>query len=127
MSKPSTISIDGTEYVRKDSISQPAVNAKGLPYVVIRSRDSGCHAGYLKEEHNSDPSGPRVVLVNARRLWYWDGAATLSQLSQEGVTNPKDCKFPAAIPEITVYSICEKIPASQKAQASIEGVPVWKR
>jgi hypothetical protein len=121
MSKPKTIKIDDDTYVLESEINAPAKSFDGLEYVVIRSRDSGCHAGYLKSE-----DGNTLTLVNSRRLWYWDGAASLSQLAMEGVSKPSNCKFPCAVDEITVYGVCEKILATAKAQSCIEGVQVWK-
>jgi hypothetical protein len=107
--------IDGKEYqlVNTD-------NTDKKTYVVIRSRDSGCHAGYLESEE-----GDTITLINARRLWYWEGAATLSQLAEEGVKTPEKCKFPCAVSRITVYGCCEKIAASLDCRKSIEGVPLW--
>jgi hypothetical protein len=119
--KPETIKIDEVEYVRKDAQNAPSKPLDGKEYVVIRSKDSGCHAGYLESE-----DGTTITLINSRRLWYWSGAASLSQLAMEGVSNPKDCKFPCAVDSITVYSVCEKISTTAKAQSSIEGVEVWK-
>jgi len=123
MDKLQTIKLDDVEYVRLDSIkSTPATNPEGLPYVVIRSRDSGCHAGFLKEEE-----GNNLTLVESIRLWFWSGAATLSQLAEEGVTKPEDCKFGMPVSEITVYGCCEKIQATTKARKSITGVKSWKK
>ena len=118
------IRVNGVDYIRKDSVKdkQQAVSNDGLPYVVIRSRDSGCHAGYLESE-----DGTTVVLVNSRRLYYWDGAATLSQLAEEGVKSPENCKFPQPVTRITVYSICEKIEATEECRKSIENVSIWKK
>lgn len=95
---------------------------KSPPYVIIRSRDSGCHAGYLAAE-----DGNTMTLTKSRRLWYWSGAASLSQLAMEGVKDPENCKFPQCVDSITVYGVCEKIPATESARLSIEGTPVWKR
>jgi hypothetical protein len=119
------IEVNGVQYVRKDSVKNavPPVNTDGLPYVLIRSRDSGVHAGYLKER-NSETS---VTLVDSRRLWQWYGAATLSQVAQEGVKEPDKCKFPMAVAEIEVIGICEVTPCTDIARNSIEGVKIWKR
>lgn len=116
-----TLELNGIKYVREDSVNNNAPSQKldGMPYVVIRSRDSGCHAGYLKSE-----DGDTVTLVNSRRLWSWSGAATLSQLAMEGVSE-SESKFPMEVSEITVYSICEKIQATDEARKSIAKVPVW--
>ena len=121
------VTINNVDYIRKDLVNvSPAKNTDGLDYVIIRSRDSGVHAGYAYDV-SEDSTSACVELHNSRRLYYWDGAATLSQLSQEGVKLPDNCKFTQAIPVITVYGVCEVIPASVEAQKNIEAVPVWKR
>ena len=70
--------------------------------------------------------GQTAQLRNARRLWYWNGAASLSQLAQEGVTKPRDCKFTVTVPMMTVTGVLEVIPCTDEAIKSINGVPVWK-
>ena len=71
-------------------------------------------------------NGSEAELRNARRLWYWDGAASLSQLATEGVTKPKDCKFTMTVDSCTVLGVIEIIPCTEKAVESINNVPVWK-
>lgn len=88
--------------------------------VIIRSADSGAHFGTLAERN-----GTEVELTDARRLWYWDGAATLSQLATDGTSKPKDCKFPAPVARILVLGVCEVIPATDEAAASLDAVPAW--
>lgn len=66
-------------------------------------------------------------LKDARRLWYWDGAASLSQLAVDGVCAPRNCKFTLTVPTMTVLGVIEIIPCTEKAIKSIDGVPVWKR
>ena len=90
-------------------------------YVIVRSADAGVFAGYLDEKN-----GNEVILSDARRIWRWTGAASLSQLSQEGTTNPAACKFPIKVPKITVLGVCEIICCSISAQTSIENVPIWR-
>lgn len=65
--------------------------------------------------------------MNARRLWYWEGAASLSQLATEGVKAPENCKFTVTVPSMTVLGVIELIPCSKVAVQSIDGVPEWKR
>ena len=91
-------------------------------YVLIRTNSAGVFAGYLKSKVNDE-----VVLTNARRLWYWDGAATLSQLAMEGVKAPQNCKFPVEVSEVTLLNVIEIIKVSKKAQKSIASVPIWQR
>ena len=58
-------------------------------YVIVRTYSAGVFAGTLIKKE-----GNEVEMHNARRLWYWDGAASLSQLAEEGVKKPENCKFP---------------------------------
>ena len=90
-------------------------------YHIVRSNSAGVFAGVIKSRKGSE-----AVLTNARRLWCWYGAASLSQLSVDGVSRPNDCKFPCAVPEVTLIGVIEILPLSDKAKASIDSVPVWK-
>ena len=67
-----------------------------------------------------------MTLTDARRLWFWTGAASLSQLAVEGVSKPKQCKFPVPAALVLLTQAIEIIPATQEAKASIESVPIWK-
>lgn len=71
-------------------------------------------------------TGNEANLRNARRLYYWSGAATLSQLAMEGVKHPKDCKFTVTVDRCTVMEVVEIIPCTQDAIENINSVPVWK-
>ena len=70
--------------------------------------------------------GDVAELAESRRLWYWDGAASLSQLAMEGVKHPGNCKFTVTVPAMTVLGVIEVIPCTDEAVESIKGVPVWK-
>lgn len=90
--------------------------------VIVRGDRSGVFFGTLKEKE-----GREVVLTNCRRLWYWEGAASISQLAAEGTTNPGDCKFTVSVDEIGILDAIEIIPCTENAVNSIEKVSVWKR
>jgi len=121
VSKPEVIKIDDVEYVRADAVKEPAAELDGMKYVVVRTYSAGCFAGYLKSR-----DGKEGVLRKARRLWYWDGAASLSQLAVDGVSKPENCKFPTEVDEITLTEIVEVITATEAARRSIASVKVWK-
>lgn len=120
--EPKTIKINEIEYVRKDEQREMADKLDGLTYAIIRTYSAGCFAGYVKERN-----GKEGIILNARRLWYWDGAASLSQLAMEGVSKPENCKFPCAVPELHLSEIIEVIPATEEAKKSIDSVEVWKK
>lgn len=90
--------------------------------VIVRADRAGVFYGEIKERNGSE-----VVMTNVRRLWYWDGAASLSQLAMEGTSAPRNCKFTVYVPEMTILGVIEIIPCSEKAVASIEGVESWRR
>lgn len=118
MGKPKTIMIDEVEYVRKDSMSQKAESMDGMDYCVIRTYSAGVHIGYVKSH-----TGQQVELVNSRRLWSWDKAASLSQVAMEGCNTKK---FAMKLPVITLTDVIEIIPCSQKAKDLLEAMPEWK-
>ena len=89
---------------------------------MVRTYSAGVFLGLLAER-----DGKEVVLKNARRMWYWDGAASLSQLATEGTSKPKNCKFPAPVDEILLTEAIEIIPATEAAIASIAAVPAWRQ
>jgi len=90
-------------------------------YVIVRTTSAGVFAGFLKSR-----KGQEVVLTKARRLWYWKGAASLSQLAVDGVSAPTECKFPVEVSEIILTQAIEILPVTDKAKKSIASVPVWK-
>ncbi len=123
MTDKNTISIDGVDYIRKDSQKVSiAEKLDGLPYVIVRTYSAGVFAGYLKNK-----VGKEGVVLKARRLWYWDGAASLSQLAMEGVSKPENCKFPCEVDRIELTEIIEVLECTKKAQDSIKGVKVWQQ
>lgn len=91
-------------------------------YVIVRTYSAGVFAGFLVSK-----KGQEVVLKHARRIWYWKGAASLSQLAQEGTSAPAECKFPVAVDQVELTQAIEILSVTQKAKKSIESVPVWKR
>lgn len=94
---------------------------KKQKYVIVRTYSAGVFAGSLKSK-----KGQNVILNNVRRLWYWKGAASLSQLAIDGVKYPNECKFPAAVSEIELTQAIEILNVTKTAQKIIESVPVWQ-
>jgi hypothetical protein len=89
---------------------------------MVRTFSAGVFAGTIVSQ-----KGKEIHLKNARRIWYWSGAATLSQLAMEGTTDFKNCKFPMEVKEIFLTEVIEIIPITPKARKSIASVPIWKR
>jgi len=91
------------------------------PYVIVRTYSAGVFAGELVTK-----KGKEVTLKNARRLWYWEGAASLSQLAREGVKKPEKCKFPCPVSVVLTEAI-EILSTTAAARASIKAVPIWRQ
>ena len=92
--------------------------------VIIRTNCAGVFFGTLSEY---DAVTRTAEIKDCRRLWYWSGAASLSQLAGEGVKSPRDCKFTVVVPAMQVMEVIEIIPCSEEAISNIENVPVWKK
>ena len=120
-----TMTINGDVWVKKSSIPKVEERkmsvTKGLKYCVVRTYSAGVFAGYVKNR-----KGKVATLLNARRLWYWDGAASLSELAMHGVARPENCEFPYAVEEVQLTEVIDVIRATVKAQKSIDGVKEWK-
>jgi hypothetical protein len=118
-----TIEINGEIYVKKSSIPKQSVNAveNDYPIYMVRTYSAGVFYGGLKSRN-----GKEVELTNARRVWKWSGAASLSQLAQTGTSKPNDCKFPQAVSEVILTEAIELIPMTEEAYKNLNGVKTWK-
>ncbi len=93
-------------------------------YVIVRTYGMGVFAGYLDNESTETVK----IIKNARRLWYWEGAASLSQLSTDGTSKPSRCKFPCEVSRIELTSPqgFEILECTEKAKKSIKEVDIWR-
>ena len=81
-------------------------------YCVIRTYSAGVHVGTVESVN-----GTEVILSNSRRIWKWEGAFTLSELSQKGI---KDGKLATTLPMLVLTESVEIIPCSEKAEKQIK-------
>ena len=119
------IEINGVKYVTKDSIKTVSPMAESLEdkkYVIARTYSAGVFAGYMDKKE-----GKEVVLLNARRLWQWAGAASLSQMAMEGTKIPENCKFPCEVSRVELTEVIELLDVTEKARLSIANVPIWQK
>lgn len=91
-------------------------------YVIVRTYSAGVFAGELVRR-----DGKEVELRNARRIWYWAGAASLSELAQRGTSKPSECKFPAPVDRVILTDAIEILSVTDIARKSIEEVTVWTK
>lgn len=89
---------------------------------IFRGDRSGVFYGEMLERN-----GQEVLIGKCRRLWYWAGACSISEIAKIGTNNPENCKFTVTVDELTILDCIEFIPCTEKACKVIEGVPEWKR
>lgn len=117
------VTIDGITYIPETEISKydKAIELKGMKYCIIRTYSAGVFAGYVEKRE-----GKEVIIRDVRRIWYWSGANSLSQLAKDGTTKPNECKFAVEVDKIEVTEAIEIIECTKKSQKSIQEVPEWK-
>ena len=107
-----TVIIDGQEYREVRSTGS---------ITLVRTFSAGVHFGTLKSR-----DGKEVVLENARRLWSWTGACSLSQVAMDGV-DLSASKISVSVPYIELTEAIEIIPMSKDAGEAMMGAKSWQR
>ena len=87
--------------------------------VIVRTFSAGVHYGTL-----ASLDGQQAVLTDARRIWYWEGAFTLSEVSQKGVSQKS--KLSISVPEIVLTEAIEVIPCTDAAVACLDGIKAYE-
>jgi len=126
MPKPDTIMIDDTKYVREDFALTQTQELNGLTRCLIRSYAAGVFIGYI-EERKSELNGVNVTLLQAKRVHYWEGACSLTQLALEGTKKPDKCRITNAIPSQFIANVVEIIPLTLDASQNLDEVSSWKQ
>jgi hypothetical protein len=88
--------------------------------VVVRTRDAGVFTGYFDEMN-----GQFVALTQARRLWKWSGAATLSEWAQLGPTDIAECRMPCEVDYVLLPEMTEMLFLAPEAAQVIDSIPIW--
>ena len=91
-------------------------------YVMVRTYSAGVFAGYIKWR-----KGKECEMTSARRMWHWEGAASLSELAMRGTSKPNECRFPQEVASVILTEVIEIIKISKKAEENIKGVPLWTK
>jgi hypothetical protein len=92
---------------------------------IVRSKNAGVFYGYIESVENAN-EGATVTMRDSRRIWHWQGAASLSQLSQDGTSKPNNCKFPCRVASQVLFGVIEINEMTDKAVKSLDSVPVWR-
>ena len=87
---------------------------------IVRTKSTGVFFGKVEKI-----DGNTITMSNARRLWYWSGASSLSELAVHGTANAGQCKFPCAVEGVIVNEWLEIIDVTDEAAKSIDKVKEW--
>lgn len=88
--------------------------------VIIRADRAGVFYGTIVRK-----DGNEVELKDCRRIWYWDGAASLSEIAVSGVKH-ETSKITVTVESIVIIGVIEIITCTEEAIKNIESAPVWK-
>lgn len=88
--------------------------------VLVRGIQSGVYFGELVSQDKQE-----VEMKDVRNLWRWEGANTLLDVAENGVSKPRSCKFSNKVNSLVLTDVCEIVPCSDKAIENIEGVAEW--
>ena len=88
--------------------------------VIIRADRAGVFYGTIVRK-----DGNEVELKDCRRIWSWDGAASLSEIAVSGVKH-ETSKITVTVESIVILGVIEIITCTEEAIKNIESAPVWK-
>lgn len=119
-----TIEINGEKFVKETELNKynKAEELDGMKYCIVRTDRAGVFAGYVESQE-----GREVVIRKVRRIWYWSGAASLSQLAKEGTKDASNCKFTVENDSIKLLDAIEIIECTQEAKKNIQAVEEWRK
>lgn len=91
-------------------------------YCIVRGDRSGAFFGIVKSVN-----GQQVEMENVRRLYYWSGACSLSQVAVDGTTEPENCQFTITVGNVVLLDGIEINLCTEKAIKVIKGIKEWKK
>lgn len=95
---------------------------KNEKYCMVRTYSAGVFCGWIDPTKTKD--GKNTV-KEAKRIHYWNKAASLSELAMKGTYAPEECRIPVPVDIVYLEEVIEVIPMTKEAIETIEKVPVW--
>lgn len=90
--------------------------------VMVRTYSAGVFMGVLVTLKDKT-----CTLHKAIRIYYWDGACSLSQLAMEGTIAPDNCRFAMPVKEVLLNDVIEVLAVTAKAKKQIRRTKSWKK
>ena len=120
------IELNGVKYVPKGAENKQAEKIDGLERCVVRSYGAGVFIGYVKEK-KAELNGVNITLLRSKRIHYWSGACSLTQLAIDGAGNASSCRITDEIDSQFIANVIEILPVTEKAGKNIDEVKIWKK
>ena len=89
--------------------------------VIVRGDRSGVFFGTLESVNERT-----VKLSKVRNIWYWNGAASIMQIANEGVKDKEGSKLTVVVESLVLLDVVQIIPCTNEAITNIESVREWK-
>ena len=88
--------------------------------VIIRTYSAGVHYGILNKVDNDV-----VELLNARRIHYWNGANSLTDIALGGISDKVTSRITKKLPSIILQNVIEIIECTDVAIEDLDNFPEW--
>ncbi len=89
-------------------------------YFIVRADRAGVFFGKIKEQTDTS-----VTMTDVRKIHYWERAAAVEEISQNGVGGGS--RLTVVVPEMKISNPIQVIACSEKATETLKAWPVWKR
>lgn len=96
-------------------------------YYIVRTDRAGVFFAQMSEqEAETCVEKKSAKLTNVRKIHYWDGAAAVEQISQDGV-NQSSSRLTVVVRNMTVAVPIQVIPCEEKSIENLKGCKEWKK
>jgi hypothetical protein len=96
-------------------------NAMINQVVLVRDNRAGVHVGTLV---SLDLSAKTCTLTNARKVWYWEGAASCHGIAAKGLSHAGS-KVAPPVPMVASTDVVEVVLCTPEGAESVMTCPEW--
>lgn len=89
--------------------------------VLVRDNRAGVHVGVLR---SCDLVAKTAILANARKVWYWEGAASCHGIASKGLCH-KGSKVAPPVPLVASTDVVEVVLCTPEGAVSVMTCPEW--
>ena len=87
-------------------------------HFIVRTNRAGVFFGKIKEQTETS-----VTMTDVRKIHYWEKAAAVEEISQNGVGG--NSRLTVVVPEMKISDPIQTIPCTEKATENLKGWKVW--